>query len=228
MTRKFDLSLLPEAPDLRFEKALWEQGCNLVAGLDEAGRGPLAGPVSAAVVILPAAPDIASALHGVNDSKQMTAPEREYWAARIKEAALYYGIGFASAAEIDEQGIIPALFLAVDRALAQIPCPIEHILVDYLQLSNCPVAYTALVKGDARSLSIAAASILAKTARDEVMRSLDLQFPGYGFARNKGYGTSAHLEALSQLGPCPIHRRSFRPLYQPEGQVRPQLQEELE
>jgi ribonuclease HII len=226
MMSKFDLSLLPASPDLSFEDHLWRQGLLRVAGVDEAGRGPLAGPVSAAAVIFPPDKRIQQILEGVNDSKKMNSKEREYWAVRIKKTAICYGTGFASAQEIDETGIVPAIHLAIGRALSKIPCLIEHILVDYIKIMNCECPQTPLVKGDARSLSIAAASVLAKTARDDLMRKLDLQYPGYGFAANKGYGTSAHLEALERIGPCAIHRFSFRPIHK-EGNAGPEHIEEV-
>jgi ribonuclease HII len=210
MTPRFDPALLPAHPHLDFEQEIWAQGLTIVAGVDEAGRGPLAGPVCAAAVVLPPHADLGTSLSGVNDSKQMTAEARFFWADQIHYIAMYWGTGFASSEEIDEIGIVPAIQLAVGRALAQIPCPPQHLLLDYMSLPNAPCPQTALIKGDARSLSIAAASVLAKTARDEAMCELDLVYPGYGFAANKGYGTPFHLRALAELGPCPVHRRSFR------------------
>ena len=212
MTKKFDLSLLPATPTLEFEERLWTSGTRFVAGIDEAGRGPLAGPVSAAIVIFPADPGVAMQLKGVRDSKQMTPPDRETWAAHIKTQALSYAIGFASPHEIDNLGILPATRLAIQRALEALSFYPDHLLLDYLVLPGFPKPQTPLVQGDARSLSIAAASVLAKTSRDSLMCELDLQYPGYGFAAHKGYGTRLHLQALARLGPCPIHRLSFRPL----------------
>lgn len=209
MGRRFDPDLLPAAPDFAFEAPLWESGLRLVAGIDEAGRGALAGPVAAAALIFPPNPDLFPQLSGVRDSKQMSAVQREDWAARLPGLALAWGVGFASHQEIDELGIVPATRLAVQRALEALAvCP-EHLLVDYLDLPACPLPQTALVKGDARSLSIAAASILAKTGRDARLRALDREYPGYGFAGHKGYGTAAHCAALARLGPCAIHRRTF-------------------
>lgn len=206
---KFDRSLLPASPDLSFETALWGRGLRWIAGVDEAGRGALAGPVAAGAVILPADPGLAKILDGVRDSKQMTPQQRQCWAERIRQAALSCAVGFASNREIDELGILPATRLAVERCLAQLAPQPEHLLVDYLPLPNIHTPQTSLVKGDARALSIAAASILAKTARDELMRQLEQQYPGYGFAAHKGYGTLDHRRCLAQLGPCPIHRLSF-------------------
>jgi ribonuclease HII len=206
---KFDRSLIPLAPDLSYEAALWSAGIQFVAGIDEAGRGALAGPVAAGVVVFPADRTLATALHGVRDSKQMTPTERGDWAVRLPGIALTQAVGFASAQEIDEIGIVPATRLAVDRALAQLLILPEHLLVDYLELPECELPQTALIKGDERSLSIAAASVLAKTARDGILRQLDREFPAYGFAVHKGYGTAAHRQAIEQLGYSKVHRRSF-------------------
>jgi ribonuclease HII len=140
----------------------------------------------------------------------MVPEEREVWAARLKVEALAWGVGFASHTEIDALGIVPATCLAAMRALEELSIPVQHVLVDFLKLPECILPQTPLVKGDARSLSIASASVLAKTARDAVLRDLDDEYPGYGFARHKGYATAAHYAALERLGPCPIHRRSFK------------------
>jgi ribonuclease HII len=210
MPPKFDRSLLPLRPDLSFETDLWNSGLLYVAGVDEAGRGALAGPVAAAAIILPPDQRIRSFLAGVRDSKQMTPAQRQYWAVRLKDLALAEAVGFASHLEIDALGILPATRLAVQRALQALPIAPQHLLVDYLHLPGEPLPQTPLVKGDARCLSIAAASILAKTSRDELMRQLDAQYPGYGFAIHKGYGTLAHRQALKRLGLSPVHRTSFR------------------
>ncbi len=203
---------LPPAPDLSFETELWLAGKQAVAGIDEAGRGALAGPVAAAAIILPANPGIESLLTGVQDSKQMTPLARTHWASRLREIALAWGVGFASAGEIDEMGIVPATCLAARRALEQLKPQPDHLLIDYLDLPETTIPQTSLVKGDARCTSIAAASILAKTSRDLLCNELELQYPGYGFSQHKGYGTAAHLAALSRLGIAPIHRRSFAPI----------------
>jgi ribonuclease HII len=212
MTAKFNDSLLPEAPDLSYERNLWQQGCRYIAGIDEAGRGPIAGPISAAAVILPPYEMIQQTLQGVRDSKQMFPEDRVYWSLRIKESASAYGIGFASSEEIDSHGIMDGLYLAIQRALSALSIQPDHLLVDYLTLPGCKQPQTAIVKGDARSLSIAAASVLAKTARDQLLCELDEIYPGYGFGAHKGYCTPSHLHALETLGPCPIHRKSFRPI----------------
>lgn len=210
MTRKFDRSLLPERPDLSFELPLWRAGFEAVAGIDEAGRGALAGPVAAAAVILPADEGCYARLKGVRDSKEMTPDKREIWAVEVRCCAQAWGVGFSSNQEIDALGIAPATRLAVLRALAQLALAPQHLLLDYLALPECALPQTSLVKGDARSLSIASASILAKTARDAGMRQLDGQYPGYGFAVHKGYGTAVHRRMLARLGPSPVHRLTFR------------------
>ena len=211
--KKVYSNLIPPAPNLQFERTLWEEGVEMVTGIDEAGRGALAGPVFAAAVILPPKiKDLIRTLDGVRDSKQMTAAQREHWSERLRKTTLAYGVGSASARKIDTHRILPATQLAIRRALSALSVEPEHLLVDYLNLPQIPIPQTSLVKGDARSLSIAAAAILAKTARDAHMRELDDQYPGYHLASNKGYGTAAHLAAIETLGPSPIHRRTFSPL----------------
>src|SRR5512143_2160593 len=206
------------APDLSYERRLWNCALQYVAGLDEAGRGALAGPVAVGAVILPADPSLlrarrkalAAPMAGVRDSKQMTPSERELAAPRIKGLALSWGVGFASAAEIDSEGIVLATRLAALRALDYLFVLPEYLLTDFrLELPELDVPQTALVKGDVRCLSIAAASVLAKTARDALMREMDRQLPGYGLGKHKGYGTAEHLLALQSRGYSPIHRRSF-------------------
>jgi len=211
--KKFDISLVPERPDLSFEIVLWGDGRQYIAGVDEAGRGAIAGPVAAGAVVLPSENlNIYDQLNGVRDSKEMTAKTREKWALEIKAAATSWAVGFASCEEIDEIGIVPATRLAASRALGELSCPVDHILIDYLTLPDVDLPQTALVKGDARSLSIASASILAKTARDALMFEMDGEFSGYHFRSNKGYGTKAHFKAIDALGPCRQHRRSFSPV----------------
>jgi ribonuclease HII len=215
----FDQSLIPAEPDLSFEFALWEQGLTAVAGIDEAGRGALAGPVSSAAVILP--PDMAmlTCLKGVRDSKQLTPEQREIAREKILKHAVAWGVGFATSDEIDYIGILPATRLAACRALAALYISPAHILLDFIFLPEVMLPQTALIKGDCRSLSIAAASILAKTARDAVLRELDLSFPGYGFAAHKGYGTNSHRAALQRLGASPVHRQSFTLFRAPDHQL---------
>lgn len=205
----FDLSLLPAEPDLTFESPLWQAGLTTVAGIDEAGRGALAGPVAAAAVILPADEKIQGDLLGVRDSKQLSAEQRQTAREKILGCAIAWGVGFATAQEIDQIGILPATRLAARRAVEALKIHPAHLLLDYILLPDIPIPQTALVKGDCRSLSIAAASILAKTSRDAVLHELELTYTGYGFARHKGYGTRAHREAIRQLGVCPVHRLSF-------------------
>ncbi len=210
---KFDMSLVPARPDLQFELKLWEKGTRLVAGVDEAGRGALLGPVAAGAVVLPHdLPDLFDRLEGVRDSKEMTPADRERWAVVIKETALSWAVGYATAAEIDRIGIAPATCLAAGRALSALTVAVDHILIDYIKLPDVPTPQTALVKGDARSLSIAAASILAKTERDARLVALDAEYPGYALASNKGYATIAHRTAITSLGPCALHRHTFAPI----------------
>ncbi len=203
---------LPEKPHIEYEKQLWEEGFQVVAGLDEAGRGAWAGPVYAAAVVLPGDERICDLLSGVRDSKRMTAKQRQRWEGCIKSASVAWAVGSASHSEIDELGIVPATCLAMQRAIEEINNPPNYLLVDYISIQDCASPQLSIPKGDCQSLSIAAASVLAKVARDTVMRSLDEQYPGYGFARHKGYGTRAHRAALQQNGLLPIHRKTFHPM----------------
>jgi ribonuclease HII len=212
MTAGLERTWVPPEPDLSLEKAYWQLGIASLGGIDEAGRGAWAGPVSAGVVVLPPDPNLALALHGVRDSKQMTPAQRTSWSGRIKSAAAAWGVGMASHQEIDALGILPATRLAARRALEALPFLPEVLLLDWLYLPEVPLPQTALIKGDGRVLSIACASVLAKTTRDALLVELDALYPGYGFASHKGYGTPAHQAALRLHGPCPIHRLSFKPL----------------
>ena len=197
-------------PDLTYEKHLWPH-FRYIAGLDEAGRGALAGPVAVGAVILPRDEALLSrVLAGVRDSKQMTPLEREMLAPRIQETALAWYVGLASSAEIDSMGIVRATRLAGVRALEGLTLLPQYLLTDFrLELPHLEIPQTALVKGDTLCLSIAAASVLAKTARDALMRELDSQFPNYGLGKHKGYGTLTHRLALKRLGYSSIHRKSF-------------------
>ncbi len=189
-----------------FEHMAMEEGYKLICGVDEAGRGPLAGPVCAAAVILPADLEI----EGLNDSKKLTEKKREALYDVIKEKAVAYGIAMASEQEIDEINILQATFLAMKRAVEAMGCKPDFVLVDGNRepdLGELP--QKTIVKGDSRSANIAAASILAKVTRDRYMMEKDAQFPQYGFAVHKGYGTQKHYEALREHGHCPIHRRTF-------------------
>ncbi len=199
------------SPDLFFEKKLWPV-CRFIAGMDEAGRGALAGPVCVGTVVLPEdEPLLFQTLSGVRDSKQLTPRVRHQLAPLIKEIAYSWGIGFASAEEIDALGIVPATRLAASRALEPLSIFPDYLLTDFrLELPELDISQTAIVKGDQKSLSIAAASILAKTARDELMLELDIQYPQYGFARHKGYGTLYHRSKIITLDFSPVHRKTFQ------------------
>ena len=197
--------------DLRFERRLWKKGVSLVAGIDEAGRGPLAGPVVAAAAIL-----LAEFPLGLNDSKQLPEKVREelFKALTERGTLICYGVGIAEPAEIDRFNILQATYLAMQRAVAALAVLPEHLLIDGLPAPPFYRPQTAIVGGDAKSMSIAAASIIAKVTRDRIMRDWHGEFPQYDFYQNKGYGTPAHLESLQIHGPCPIHRRSFEPVAQ--------------
>lgn len=212
MPPRIDPGLIPPCPDLEYESCFWKHDIQYVVGIDEAGRGALAGPVAAGAVLLPPDPTCLDRLHEVRDSKQLTPARREEIKATIVQEALAWGVGFASSREIDRFGILPAVRLAAERALNHIlPTP-EHLLLDYLYLPENPIPQTRLVKGDARSLSIAAASILAKTTRDAHLVELGQTYPGYELGANKGYGTQNHRAAIHERGPAPIHRLSFAPM----------------
>ncbi len=208
--KKFDRTLIPPAPDLGFEITIWQQGFN-AAGLDEAGRGAWAGPVIAAAVILPRDEKIQAKLAGVRDSKQLTPQDRSRLAEIIRQETIW-ATGSASSVEIDELGILPATRLAMTRALAALTQVPDCLLLDALLLPEESLPQTALIKGDQRSLSIAAASILAKTARDAWMVNAASKYPDFGFEQHKGYGTRLHQLMLATYGPCPIHRVSYRPI----------------
>jgi ribonuclease HII len=203
---------MPDIPSLDFEKNFWKNGIRLVAGIDEAGRGAWAGPVSASAVILPADPQILRTLYGVRDSKQMTACQRAYWKKIIREVSVCWAVGWGTVEEIDRVGILNATRLAMKRAVHGLKLVPLHLLIDAVQIKSLDIPQTSLIKGDVQVLSISAASVLAKTARDARMILLDKSFPSYGFARHKGYGTAFHREALIHFGPCEIHRFSFAPV----------------
>ena len=188
------------------ERKLLKEGFTFIAGVDEAGRGPLAGPVVAAAVILP----VGGVLPGVFDSKQLSDARRRRLRDEIMEVA-ETSVGVADVQEIDSLNILRATHLAMHRAVAGLK-KVDFVLVDGLPVKGFPVPAENMVKGDARSASIAAASIVAKVYRDELMEELDEIYPGYGFAAHKGYGTAAHLKALKELGVTPVHRRSFAPV----------------
>ncbi len=190
----------------RYERELWDRGIELVAGVDEAGMSPLAGPVSAAAVILPRG----CRIEGIDDSKRLDAGERERLAPLIKQTALAWSVAFVEHEEIDRINIYWAGLLAMRRAVQGLSVTPQHMLIDARRL-DLAIEQQRIVKGDQKCATIAAASILAKTARDALMVELDRRYPGYGFARHKGYPVKAHYAALERLGPCPVHRRSFLP-----------------
>jgi ribonuclease HII len=198
---------------LRYESELWERGIELVAGVDEAGMAPLAGPVVAAACILPR--------HfrpkGIDDSKQLDAEARERLAGDIKGSAICWSIGVAEVEEIDRLNIYWAGILSLRRAVLGLAVRPEHLLIDARRIRDLDVPQQGIVHGDALSLTIAAASILAKTTRDRMMAELDEKHPGYGFVRHKGYPTAEHFDALRRLGACAIHRRSFAPIREALG-----------
>jgi len=200
---------------LSHERELWQRGLTVVAGVDEAGCGPLAGPVVAAAVVFPSTwleVGLYSKLRGLNDSKILTVEQREkYFSVLTAHADVRYAIATSDVEMIDRINIRQAAWRAMNIALDQIIPKPQHVLVDGLKIRWLPYPQTALVQGDARSYSIAAASVLAKVTRDRMMQELDKVYPGYGFAEHKGYATPQHYEAIQALGPCPIHRKSFSP-----------------
>lgn len=187
------------------EEEVYAEGYTVICGVDEAGRGPLAGPVCAAAVILPRGHQIP----GLNDSKKLTDKKRRELFPLIKEQAIAYGIGMASHQEIDEINILQATYLAMERAIAQLEGKADMALIDGNRAKDFGMAVRTVVKGDSLSANIAAASVLAKVTRDDLMVEMAKEFPGYGFEVHKGYGTKAHYEALRNLGPCAIHRMTF-------------------
>ena len=187
------------------ENGCFSEGFTTICGVDEAGRGPLAGPVCAAAVILP--PNLE--IPGLTDSKKLSDKKRRELFPIIKEQAIAYGIGFASQQEIDEINILQATFLAMERAMQQLNVTPQLALIDGNRQKDFGITVKTVVKGDSLSASIAAASVLAKVSRDDVMEQMAEEYPGYGFEVHKGYGTKAHYEALAKLGPSPIHRMSF-------------------
>ena len=205
-------------PDLSEEYALLAAGHTCVAGIDEAGRGAWAGPVCAAAVVLPLGrPDLGDRLAGVCDSKQLSPARREALLPVIQGVAEAVGVGWASPAEVDEVGVVAATRQAMARAVASLNGKVSALLIDYVRLPAIDLPQRALPKADARCLSVAAASIVAKVTRDRLMVALDRDFVGYGLARHKGYGTRQHREALARLGPSPVHRMSWRPIQELHG-----------
>jgi ribonuclease HII len=194
------------------ERALWDSGIERIAGVDEAGVGPLAGPVVAAAVIF----GQGSGLPGVDDSKKLTPERRVALALAIRENALAFAVAIVEPAEIDRINVYHASLAAMQRAVDGLPVRPQHVLVDARRIPGCGIPQEAIIKGDAHCHAIAAASILAKTTRDALMRRYEDEFPGYGFGDHKGYGTPAHRDAIRRLGPCAIHRRSFTLLPAPK------------
>ncbi|MBP5227219.1 MAG: ribonuclease HII [Kiritimatiellae bacterium] len=209
---------------LAFERELWSaEGSVRVAGVDEAGRGCLAGPVVAGAVLMP--PDVAERLYRgelaqLTDSKQLTALQRErFFEILTHTPGVDAATGSVSAEEIDRINILAATHLAMRRAVEALSGPPTHVLVDGLPVKGLPVPSTAIVKGDAKSFLIAAASVMAKVTRDHLMIALDARYPGYHFAENKGYGSQSHLAGLYRLGSCPEHRHTFRPVQDVEQRL---------
>ncbi len=190
---------------LVFERELWTAGQKYIAGVDEVGRGPLAGPVVTAAVILPE--DFC--LLGVDDSKKLSPKKRDELFDQIKEAAICWTTGRREPQRIDEINILEATKEAMEEAVNALSIRPDHVLIDAVKLPRLDIPQTSLIKGDARSVSIAAASIIAKVTRDREMVEMAKLWPGYAFESNKGYGTAAHYEGLKKLGPCPIHRKTF-------------------
>ena len=208
-------SAMGRRPTLKFERPLWRLGAELVAGVDEVGRGPLAGPVAAGAVVLRAnvrASGCFRWLSRVNDSKVLSRPAREELSGYIWEHSLSAAVSFVHVDDIDRIGIAEASRQAMLAAVGDLQHRPQHILIDGFGLKACSLPQTGIIDGDALSLSIACASIIAKVARDRLMREHDDRFPAYGFARNKGYGTAAHMRAIRSKGPCELHRRTFSPV----------------
>lgn len=198
-------------PSLAWEKRLFAEGYQLVAGVDEVGRGALAGPVMAAAVILPRNLK-ARWLREVRDSKLIDGTKREYLFPFIKEAAVSYAVGVISCSVVDSRGIAKATRLAMKSAIDQLTPPPDFVLIDYFHVPEIEISHDGVPDGDSLCMSIACASIIAKVTRDRLMVELDGQYPGYGLAEHKGYGTESHVECIHRLGPSPIHRRTFRPV----------------
>jgi ribonuclease HII len=206
-----------------FEAALIQRGLTRIAGVDEAGRGPLAGSVFAAAVVFPTAwmrGEFPETLAGLNDSKQLTARARErFYSVLTTHPDVSWSVAECSSAEVDEINILQATHLAMQRAISGLQPSPDWLLIDGLPVNRLGARQTAIVKGDSRSYSIAAASVIAKVSRDRQMLEWDRKYPHYGFAGHKGYATAAHLAALKRFGPCPIHRRSFAPLKPSEPEL---------
>ena len=200
-------------PSFEIESSLHHDGYNLVAGIDEVGRGPIAGPVYAGAVIFPAKLNPASTwLNSIDDSKKLTQANRETAAKHIYESATAVSIGSSNSIEIDHLGIVEATRLAMTRAIEKLPISPDYLIIDHISLPTSKLPFRSITKGDSKCYSIAAASIVAKVERDRIMVEYNINYPGYKFDLNKGYGTPAHLKQLRILGPCSIHRFSFAPV----------------
>lgn len=208
---------IPTTPTFANEQALWQQGLRCVAGIDEAGRGALAGPVVAAAVIAPPFCALEGVWAAVRDSKQLTPARRAALAAEVRAHALAWGVGVVDAAEIDAMGIAPATRMAMSLAveMAAQTAPPDYLLIDWVRLPALGLPQQSFIKADATIVSVAAASILAKVHRDALLCACAATFPDYGFAAHKGYGTAGHLAAIAAHGPCTLHRRTFAPFTQP-------------
>ncbi len=205
---------MAQRPNLSKEIALHKQGYFFVAGVDEAGRGAWAGPVVAAAVILPPQqPNLLADLAGLNDSKKLSAAQREAWFARLPRVALATGVGSCSAAQVDALNVLQATRQAMQAAIAQLDPPPDYLLLDHVTLPTLKTPQDSFPKADSISLSVAAASVLAKVTRDRLMVQLSTEYPHYQFERHKGYGTAVHRAALAEYGPCPHHRLSYKPLH---------------
>lgn len=192
----------------KFEEELYDTGFQAICGVDEAGRGPLAGPVVVAACILP--PFLR--IEGINDSKQLTSKKRQELYKRIMKEALDYNIVFISVEEVDELNIYQATKKGMLEAIRGLKLSPDYVLIDAMPLNELEISHESIIHGDARCASVAAASILAKVTRDNYMEKMDIKYPNYGFKKHKGYGTKLHFEALEKYGPCPIHRKTFFPV----------------
>lgn len=193
---------------MSYERKCYAQGKELIVGIDEVGRGPLVGPVVAAAVII----DPTSYFPGIDDSKKMSRQKREAFDQQIKDEAIAYSFGIIDNEMIDQVNIYQATIKAMEQAVQTLPCQPDHLLIDAMTLPHLPYSFDSIIKGDQKSVSIAAASILAKVKRDQIMSDLHQEFPNYQFDSNQGYGTKAHLEAIEQYGITPYHRKSFAPI----------------
>ena len=208
-----------QLPTLQYELSLWQSGFLAVAGIDEAGRGCWAGPVTAGAVILPVDPAILDRLSGVRDSKLMSPAERDAMFDLIPEEVRAWATGEADNEEIDRLGILNATRLAMKRAIDALAVRPDHLLIDYVRIHDVTIPQIGIPHGDMVSLSIAAASVMAKVTRDREMEAIAEQYPQYGFEKHKGYGTKQHQEALARFGPSPLHRMSFKPIASEEPRL---------